>query len=174
MFHRVHGAGAVPSRLPGYKLQTALWHELQITDDKLQTALQYKLQIIDDRRAQQLHQAVRLTAACLHYIVLHAEDPMEDRELARTALVTPLFSRHHVAFDAVRHRPVPMLPLGVVAIPVLGVEGVVVGLLRLGLRVYRATLLATLLARCAGDPQQEHTQQDAIGGTQRKAPRLGV
>jgi hypothetical protein len=49
-----HGAGAVPSRLPGYKLQTAL---------------QYKLQIIDDRRAQQLHQAVRLTAACLHYML---------------------------------------------------------------------------------------------------------
>ena len=52
VFHRAHGAGAAPSRLPGYKLQTALQH---------------KLQIIDNRRAQQLHQAVRLTAACLHY-----------------------------------------------------------------------------------------------------------
>jgi hypothetical protein len=40
-----------------------------ITDDELQTALQYKSQIIDDRRAQQLHQAVRLTAACLHYML---------------------------------------------------------------------------------------------------------
>ena len=49
VFHRAHGAGAAPSRLPGYKLQTALWHKLQIIDDKLQTALQYKLQIIDGR-----------------------------------------------------------------------------------------------------------------------------
>jgi hypothetical protein len=57
VLHRALGAGAVPSRLPGHKLQTALWHKLQIIDDKLQTALQYKLQIIDDRRAQQLHQA---------------------------------------------------------------------------------------------------------------------
>jgi hypothetical protein len=69
VFHRAHGAGAAPSRLPGYELQTELWHKLQIIDDKLQTALQYKLQIIDDRRAQQLHQAVRLTAACLHYML---------------------------------------------------------------------------------------------------------
>jgi hypothetical protein len=30
---------AVPSRLPGYKLQTALQYKLQIIDDKLQTAL---------------------------------------------------------------------------------------------------------------------------------------
>jgi hypothetical protein len=69
VFHRAHGAGAAPSRLPGYELQTELWHKLQIIDDKLQTALQYKLQIIDDRRAQQLHQAVRLAAACLHYML---------------------------------------------------------------------------------------------------------
>jgi hypothetical protein len=66
---RPMGAGAVPSRLPGYKLQTALKHKLQVIDDKPQTALQYKLQIIDDRRAQQLHQAVRLTADCLHYML---------------------------------------------------------------------------------------------------------
>jgi hypothetical protein len=77
VLHRAHGAGAAPSRIPGYKLQTALWHKLQIIDDKLQTALQYKLQIIDGRRAQQLHQAVRLTAACLHFI---ADD---EREITR-------------------------------------------------------------------------------------------
>jgi hypothetical protein len=46
VFHRAHGAGAVPSRLPGYKLQTALWHKLQIIDDKLQTALQYKFRLV--------------------------------------------------------------------------------------------------------------------------------
>jgi hypothetical protein len=85
----------------------------------------------------------------------------EDRELTLIALVTMALSRDHFAGDAVRPcscpvspdavrpcscpvSPVAMLPLGVVAILVLGVEGVVVGLLRLGLRVRRATLLATL------------------------------
>jgi hypothetical protein len=71
---------------------------------------------------------------------------LEDRELALIALVTGAFSRQYFAGDAVRPclddvlsvlaslvaASVAMLPLGVIAILVLGVEGVVVGLLRLG------------------------------------------
>jgi hypothetical protein len=58
-------------------------------------------------------------------LALRAE---EDRELTLIALVTVALSRDHFAGDAVRpwySCPVVMLPLGVEAILVLGVEGVV-------------------------------------------------